>query len=47
MRQIDMIVIHCGATPNGRHNTVEDIDKWHRANGWQRNAAAMRAFNPR
>ena len=47
MRQIDMIVIHCGATPNGRHNTVEDIDKWHHANGWQRKAAAMRAFNPR
>lgn len=47
MRQTDMIVIHCAATPNGRPDTIEDIDLWHRANGWQRKAAAMRSFNPR
>lgn len=47
MREIDMVIIHCSCTPNGRHNTAEDIDRWHRANGWQRKAAAMRAFNPR
>jgi hypothetical protein len=46
MRTTDMIVIHCAATPNGRHNTVEDIDKWHRAKGWQRKPRFMREFNP-
>jgi len=47
MREFDMVVIHCSATPNGRRNTLEDLDKWHRAKGWQRKSAAMRAFNPR
>ena len=26
---IDKIVIHCSATPNGRHTTAEDIHTWH------------------
>lgn len=30
MRQINEIIIHCSATPEGRDVTVEDIDKWHR-----------------
>lgn len=36
MRKIDAIIIHCSDTPNGRHNTVEDIDKWHRERGFSR-----------
>ncbi|MES9873136.1 MAG: N-acetylmuramoyl-L-alanine amidase [Candidatus Sedimenticola sp. 6PFRAG7] len=27
--QIDTIVIHCSATPNGRFHTATDIDNWH------------------
>jgi N-acetyl-anhydromuramyl-L-alanine amidase AmpD len=35
-RSINAIVIHCADTPNGRPQTVADIDSWHLANGWQR-----------
>lgn len=28
------IIIHCAATPNGKHFTAEDIDRWHKENGW-------------
>jgi N-acetylmuramoyl-L-alanine amidase len=31
MREITHIVIHCSATPEGRHHTV---DKWHKARGF-------------
>lgn len=34
-RQIDEIIIHCSATPQGRPFTVEDIHRWHLANGWK------------
>lgn len=33
LRDIDLIVIHCSATPNGRWTTVGDIDAWHNARG--------------
>lgn len=46
-RKITHIIIHCSATPNGRPNTIEDIDAWHRQNGWQRKSQWMREFNPR
>ena len=42
MRKLTRLVIHCSATPNGRHHTVEDIDLWHRANKWFRNSAAAK-----
>jgi len=35
MREINKLIIHCAATPNGRETTVEDIDRWHKARGWQ------------
>ena len=35
MRKIDEIIIHCAATPEGKHFTVEDIDKWHKARGFK------------
>lgn len=28
------ITIHCTDTPEGRHVTVADIDKWHKERGW-------------
>lgn len=35
MREITEIIIHCSATVEGKHFTVEDIDRWHKARGWQ------------
>ncbi len=34
MRQINEIIVHCTATPEGRTVTVAEIDAWHRARGW-------------
>ncbi|UKK48496.1 N-acetylmuramoyl-L-alanine amidase [Prevotella sp. E9-3] len=34
MRRIDRIIVHCTATPEGRHVTVKDVDSWHRDRGW-------------
>lgn len=30
-----MIVVHCTATPEGRHHTAADIDRWHKQRGWR------------
>lgn len=35
-RLIDKIIIHCSASPNGRSETVKDIDAWHQARGFHR-----------
>lgn len=35
MREINRIILHCSATPEGKDYTVTDIDRWHKANGWQ------------
>lgn len=34
MRQINEIIVHCTATAEGKDITVADIDRWHRAKGW-------------
>jgi N-acetylmuramoyl-L-alanine amidase len=34
MRPITRIIIHCTATPEGRHHTASEIDGWHTARGW-------------
>lgn len=34
MRIIDEIIVHCTATPRGRHVTTEEIDRWHRERGF-------------
>lgn len=34
MRKIDKIIVHCTATPAGRPVSVADIDRWHRARGF-------------
>lgn len=36
MRKIKTIVIHCSASPNFRHTTVNDIDRWHKQRGFKR-----------
>tara|TARA_R110000868_G_scaffold157974_3_gene385626 strand:- start:994 stop:1440 length:447 start_codon:yes stop_codon:yes gene_type:complete len=35
MRQINLIVVHCSATPEGVDYKEADIDKWHKARGWR------------
>lgn len=35
MRKINKIIIHCSATPEGRDNTIEDVERWHKARGWK------------
>lgn len=35
MRKISEIIIHCAATPEGKHFTVADIDAWHKKRGFR------------
>lgn len=35
MRNINEIIVHCSATPEGRNVTVKDIDTWHRQRGFR------------
>lgn len=35
MREINEIIIHCSATPNGRDIRVADIDRWHKQRRWR------------
>ena len=30
MRKIDLIIVHCSATPEGKDFTTADINRWHR-----------------
>lgn len=46
MRSINLIVIHCTASLNGRWATAADIDGWHRARGFLRAPPARLQFNP-
>jgi N-acetylmuramoyl-L-alanine amidase len=34
MRPINRLVVHCSATPNGKEYHAADIDRWHKARGW-------------
>jgi len=34
MRKINKIIVHCTATPEGRHHDVADIRRWHLARGF-------------
>lgn len=45
MRSIDLIVIHCSATPNGVWVSPEQIDRWHAERGFHRRPEAL--FNCR
>lgn len=46
-RLIDLIVVHCSASPNGKPITSEDIDRWHAARGFTRNPALIGFNEPR
>lgn len=35
MRKIDLIIVHCTATMEGKHFTVEDVREWHLKQGWK------------
>jgi len=57
-RSIDLVVIHCSATPSGKplqlgkpddlayQNAPKIINAWHAARGFRRQTADVRAFNP-
>ena len=34
MRKLDRIILHCTATPEGRHVDVDTIRNWHKMRGW-------------
>ena len=34
MRKITELIVHCAATPEGKHFTAADIDSWHRQRGF-------------
>lgn len=36
MRLINLIVVHCSATAQGRDFSAKDIGKWHRRKGWRK-----------
>lgn len=46
MRQVDLIVVHCSATPNGRRTTIEDVDRWHADAGYKRQQEWRKKMNP-
>ena len=35
MRTVTLIVIHCSAVRPGQRSSAQDIDRWHRAQGWK------------
>ena len=35
MKEVEFIVLHCTSTRPSQRVTREDIDRWHRARGWQ------------
>jgi N-acetyl-anhydromuramyl-L-alanine amidase AmpD len=44
-RVINLIVIHCSATPNGRPVTAADVDGWHYTRGFRRSMDWRRRQN--
>ncbi|WP_205772436.1 N-acetylmuramoyl-L-alanine amidase [Microvirga calopogonii] len=35
VRDVHEIIVHCAATPEGRHVTVDTIRGWHKSQGWR------------
>ena len=35
MRTVTLIIIHCSAVRPGQRSSAQDIDRWHRAQGWK------------
>lgn len=46
LSQITTVVIHCADTPNGRANTIEDIDAWHGERGFKRALWLAKQWQP-
>jgi N-acetylmuramoyl-L-alanine amidase len=50
-RSVNLIVIHCSATPSGKpigsavESAAQVIDRWHKDRGFARGPAAVRAFS--
>jgi hypothetical protein len=44
-RKINKIIIHCSDSPNGRPNTIADIDAWHKERGFKRSLWWRARFN--
>ena len=44
-RDIRYIVIHCADTPNGRANSITDVDAWHLERGFKRTPEWRARFN--
>lgn len=36
LQKVQYIVVHCTDTPAGRPVTIDDVDSWHRARGFER-----------
>lgn len=34
LKEVKYLVVHCTATPLSQRVSVEDIDRWHKAQGW-------------
>lgn len=34
-REINKLIVHCSASPEGRIDTINDIRHWHKAQGWR------------
>jgi len=41
-KKIHTLIIHCAATPNGKHFTTEDIDRWHGERGFKRDTKLIK-----
>lgn len=46
MRSINLVVIHCAATPNGVWVSPSQINEWHRARGFHRDPKFAKTFRP-
>jgi N-acetylmuramoyl-L-alanine amidase len=43
---IKKLIVHCAATPNGKHFSAEQIDQWHADRGFKRNPADIGGHEP-
>lgn len=47
LRPVDLIVLHCSASPDGRWVDAAEIDRWHAARGFLRQPHWLARQNPR
>lgn len=46
MRKVRRIIVHCSASPNGRADTIRDIDRWHKERGFLRPLVFRDKYRP-